>query len=77
MSDDPAVPILVEALRAYLVAHPHAADTLRGITDSWLPGIAPRPTSSQVARALAVLAREVRVENFILPDGTEIWRAAP
>lgn len=77
MRDDPTLQILVEALRAYLIARPQAADTVRGIADWWLVGITPRPAVERITDALEILAVEELADKVVLPDGTEIWRAVP
>ena len=73
---DDVVQVVAEILR-YLDAHPHAADTVEGITRWWLtPELGALPIET-LEHALAVLIGRGRVERAPLGDGRFVYRARP
>jgi hypothetical protein len=75
VNDDASTEQTARALRDYVAAHPHAADSARGIREWWLAGMVPPPTPDQVVCALLRLEDEGLFARAILPDGSELWRA--
>lgn len=75
MSDAGSIEQTVRALRDYVAAHPHAADSARGIREWWLGSMVPPPTPDQIAHALLRLEDEGMFVRELLPDGSELWRA--
>ena len=60
-------------LRRYIAAHPHAADTPRGIVSFWL-GLAPTPAAiAATERALGRLEREGLMRARALGPEVFIW----
>lgn len=66
---------LVQAIEAYLAAHPGAADSEQGITDWWLSSVGVYATSGELGPALAKLVARGKVDAHQLPDGRVIYRA--
>ncbi len=64
---------VAKALRAYLRAHPQAADTLEGIREGWLPP-GDAPGRDEVSRALEKLVAQGQLEKHISPDGRRLYR---
>ncbi len=67
---------LVEALQAYLVAHPMAADSADGIARWWLPAGSVRPTPAEVERAVATLVARAVLRSVALAEGSVIYMRA-
>ena len=68
---------VVAAILRYLNVHPHAADTVEGITRWWLtPELGALPIET-LEHALAVLIARGRVERAPLGDGRFVYRARP
>lgn len=65
------------AIVAYLVQHPCAADNEHGIAQWWLPDMGVDVPLTVVRQALQGLLQRQVVISTILPDGSEIFRAAP
>lgn len=68
--------IVTEIMR-YLDAHPHAADTVEGITRWWLAPALGALSIDVLEQALAVLVERGRVERAPLGDGRFVYRARP
>jgi hypothetical protein len=66
---------LVQAIEAYLAAHPDAADSEQGITDWWLSSVGVYAASGELGPALAKLVARGKIEAHQLPDGRVIYRA--
>jgi Fe2+ or Zn2+ uptake regulation protein len=64
------------AIRRYLIAHPGAADSERGIADWWVPETGMEASLEEVREALDLLREEDIVETQMLADGRLIYRAA-
>lgn len=64
---------LREALMNYLQGHPHAADTLEGITQWWLTGVDPAVTPSMIQQALDELILEKKISSDVLGDGSVLY----
>lgn len=73
---DEAIRQVAAAIRRYLIAHPGAADSERGIADWWVPQAAVEASLEDVRAALDLLQREDIVETQMLADGRLIYRAA-
>jgi Fe2+ or Zn2+ uptake regulation protein len=61
---------------AYLAAHPHAADSLDGIVDWWLPNQRYETARSTIQAALDDLGRQGIVEEVVPCRGTRLYRLA-
>lgn len=73
---DRDVDAVAQAIEAYLIGHPGAADNEHGIAAWWLPSLGVDASVERVLEALqALLARGV-VVAVALPGGA-IYRAAP
>ena len=67
---------LVAELRRYVLAHPHAADALDGVTRWWLPAnLAQTALRDDVEEALAQLFELGLIERRALPDGSILFAA--
>ncbi len=76
MSDTPTrnrVASVMEAIVAYLAAHPAAADTATGIREVWLAGTA---TAGEVEAALEQLVARGTLVARLLPDGSLLFAGA-
>jgi hypothetical protein len=71
---DALITRVAEAICAYLVRHPDAADSEDGIAAWWMPPMGLQASVAEVAAALARLCREGRIEQQRLPDGRVIYR---
>lgn len=72
----PPVRELQQAVRGYLQSYPHAADTLVGIRQWWLPETL-RSTSIELIRlALTELIAAGELRCDTLPDGTRLYSLA-
>lgn len=65
-----------DAILRYLWAHPHAADTVDGIVEWWLPRHHHAETVERVQEALDILVVRGWVEQIALADGTVLYAAA-
>ena len=65
----PKVANIEQAIRRYLLTHPHAVDTERGIREWWLRDIRPRSTAGDVQAAIANLVAAGELAERALPDG--------
>jgi len=71
-----AVGFVADAIRAYVLAHPGAADNAAGIQKWWLPpDLANRPTAD-VEAALEALRVAGVLSETRLPDGNVVYSAA-
>ena len=61
---------VMEAIVAYLAAHPAAADTADGIREVWLAGTA---TAPEVEAALERLVGAGAIVGRLLPDGQVLF----
>ena len=68
---------LAQRILAYLRDNPAASDSLRGVRDWWLPGLASSPSDGAVRAALEALAAAGLVSRIENPDGTILWAAGP
>jgi hypothetical protein len=75
-NDDALVDELAGEIRAYLKAHPDAADTLDGIVQWWIVHQRFLQGIRAAERALERLVGEGEVEKIQTPDGRVIFRAA-
>ena len=71
-----AVAALVEAIRAYVLAHPSAADSPAGIQRWWLPPDLANGSTADVVDALAALHGAGELNELHLPDGNVMYSAA-
>jgi hypothetical protein len=60
----------------YLLEHPTAADSLRGVAEWWVGGEAVVDPAA-VEAALEALATRNLVHAELLADGTRLWSAGP
>lgn len=67
------------AVLGYLASHPHAADTLRGITAWWLPRQRYQVERERIERVLEQLVAGGALRHERLPDGALLYAlpAAP
>lgn len=77
MSEEPEVTRqeLIDAIAAYLVRSPAAADTARGIADWWMSAMGLDVSPEEVSEALEALLQRGVVECNRLPGGTPVYRA--
>lgn len=75
VADDLEIARVAEAIRRYVRLRPQAADSLRGIAESWLVSFQPPPSFETVRVALELLERDGTMGRARLGGG-EIWRAA-
>ena len=77
MPDEPVVSRqeLIEAIAAYLVRSPAAADTARGIADWWMSAMGLDVSAVEVTEALDSLVQRGVVERNELPGGIPVYRA--
>lgn len=71
-----AVGLLVEAIRAYVLAHPWAADNAAGIQKWWLPPDLANGPASDVEAALMELQIAGVLSELNMPDGNVVYLAA-
>jgi len=62
-----------DAVLAYLLRHPRAADTLDGIVSWWLPRQRYETARSRIARSLGNLVTRGLVRRVRLPDGAVFY----
>jgi hypothetical protein len=74
--DDALVDELAAEIRAYLKAHPNAADTLDGIVQWWIVHQRFLRGIQAAERALDRLVGEGQVEKIRTADGRVVFRAA-
>jgi len=67
----------VAEIMRYLDAHPHAADTVEGITRWWLDPALGALSIDVLEQALAVLVERGLVERNSLGDGRFVYSASP
>ena len=65
----PKVANIEQAIRRYLLMHPQAIDTERGIREWWLRDVRPRPLSADVHEAIESLVAAGGLARRTLPDG--------
>lgn len=75
VTDDSEIARVTEAVRRYVLLRPNAADSLRGIAESWLAPLLPPPSFATVRAALERLEKDGTMERS-WPGGSEIWHAA-
>jgi len=71
-----AVDFVADAIRAYISAHPGAADNAAGIQKWWLPPDLANGPTADVEAALAVLHVAGVLSELRLPDGNVVYSAA-
>ena len=69
-------PVVVSALRDYLLRHPKAADSLEGIRRWWLPASMQNIPLQQLKHALEAMIASGEVRQVRLPDGAELYACA-
>jgi len=74
VADDPEIARVAEAIRRYVRLRPQAADSLRGIAESWLAQLQPPPSLDTVRATLELLERDGAMARA-WPGGSEIWHA--
>jgi hypothetical protein len=74
--DDALVDEIAAEIRAYLQAHPDAADTLDGIVQWWIVHQRFLRGIQATERALERLVAENQVERIRTADGRVVFRAA-
>lgn len=67
---------VLEAIRAYVRAHPSAADSPAGIQRWWLPPELANVRTADVMTALAMLQSAGELSGLRLPDGNIVYSAA-
>jgi hypothetical protein len=67
---------IATAIKDYLIEHPAAADSARGIADWWLPGMGIEASLDEVRAALDLLTKDGTVEVQVIIDGRNIYRTA-
>ncbi len=70
------VGVIEDAIRAYVVAHPGAADNAAGIQKWWLPSHLANGPSADVEAALVALLGAGVLRELHLPDGHVAYTAA-
>lgn len=71
--NDPEIRQIADQIESYLNNHPHAADTLEGITKWWLPGKRVEVSSVIVQQALNYLAAKSIVKAFVNLSGNSVY----
>jgi hypothetical protein len=74
--DQPDVAALAEQIRAYLLRHPKAADSVAGVLKWWLLEQRLEQSRDNVQRALDHLVATGQVAERKTPDGTVIYVAS-
>ena len=64
---------LIEAIEAYVAAHPLAADSAEGVARSWLAACGVVASPREVELALATLVRQRRLRQVRLADGNTLY----
>jgi len=70
-----AVDLVAGAIRAYVLAHPGAADNAAGIQKWWLPPDMANGPTADVDAALAELHDAGVLSELRLPDGNVVYSA--
>jgi hypothetical protein len=65
-----------KAILKYLETHPHAADTLEGIVNWWLPLQRHQDALEEIEKILEELVEDGQVVKKILPDKKVIYACA-
>jgi len=65
-----------EEILRYLLERPHAADTIDGIRQWWLPRIRLDAATSEIKQALEHLVLQGKVVASELPDGNIVFKKA-
>jgi hypothetical protein len=73
--DEPLVDQLAGEIRAYVDAHPDAADTLENIVNIWIVQQRFLRGIHAAYKAIVRLVEEGRLEEVQAPDGRTIFRA--
>lgn len=66
---------LCAAIRAYLVAHPDAADSPEGIRQWWLPESLAHVPLAVLRQVLDRMVRRAELKRVRLPDGCDLYAA--
>ncbi|SJM90027.1 hypothetical protein CRENPOLYSF2_1430003 [Crenothrix polyspora] len=64
---------IADQIECYLKSHPHAADTVEGITQWWLPGQGIEVSSSRVQQALDYLSLKSVVKCNANLNGNRVY----
>jgi hypothetical protein len=72
----PPTGTLLQAIEAYLAAHPMAADSVEGVARWWLQGSGVTGTHQEVEAALETLVRHGRMRRVALADGSTLYCGA-
>lgn len=75
-TDEGRIKTIEEEITRYLVQRPHAADTVDGIRQWWLPRMPLDAAADEIRQALERLVARGTVVASTLPDGTTIYRSA-
>jgi hypothetical protein len=73
--DGPLIDQLAAEIRAYIDAHPDAADTLENIVNIWIVQQRFLRGIHAARQAIGRLVEEGRLEELRTPDGRSIYRA--
>ena len=60
-------------IQKYLQDHPHAADTLDGISKWWISRIRVEEATLTVSKALEILEREGKIKKTVSVNGKQIY----
>lgn len=66
---------LCAEIRAYLAAHPDAADSVEGIRQWWLPDSLAHVSLVVLRQALDRMVRRAELRRMRLPDGSDLYAA--
>ena len=66
---------IISELRGYVDAHPHAADTLQGVSRWWLTGVGSAATLLEIETILEQLVADGTIDRRELPDGSTLYMA--
>jgi hypothetical protein len=74
-TDQRMVARLERAIRAYLAAHPNAADSAVGIQSWWLPDDLAGAGIAELVTALRAIVATGKLSEHYLPDGSVVYTA--
>jgi DNA polymerase III psi subunit len=74
-ADENRTKVIADEIARYLVQRPHAADTVDGIRQWWLPRIRPDAVDTEIRQALDHLVQRGIVVANTLPDGNTVYRS--
>lgn len=76
VADEGRIKTIEYEITRYLVQRPHAADTIDGVRQWWLPRFPLDATADEIRQALENLVAKGVVVASTLPDGNTIYRSA-